>query len=253
MRLALEPRVGDAAVAVEAEHRLGRLHLQRAAREAACAQRGRELVVQCELIEDQLGRLAPLRLPVGQARVRADDRAVERRLAMRRDLDRHAEAVHVRAKRAEVVGELVRQHRRDGTGHVGRERPARGAVVERRARADEPGDVGDVHPRADSVGFAPERERVVEVLRGIGIDGVGRQVAQVDAVRILGRRRIVRLERLPGAALDEERLEDVLDPVRRPERLLDAARALSPAARPPGRRARGRRAPSTRARAARPA
>ena len=57
VRLALEPRVGDTAASVEAKDDLGRLHLQRAAREALRAQRLRELVVQLERLEDL--RLAP--------------------------------------------------------------------------------------------------------------------------------------------------------------------------------------------------
>jgi hypothetical protein len=158
----------------EAEHLLRRLHLQCAARESACAQRGCELGVQRKLIEDRLGCLASLRLAVGQALVRSDHRAVEGRLSLRRDLDRHAEPVDVRPQRAEIVGELVREHRRHEAGHVRRERAARGAAVERRARADEPRDVRDMHPGADAVLLAPERERVVEVLRGVGVDGVRR-------------------------------------------------------------------------------
>ena len=77
VRLALEPRLGDAAL-LEAEHDLGRRDLERAAREAAAAQLGRDLVGQRELLEDLRRCLAPLRLPVGQPRVRADHRAVER-------------------------------------------------------------------------------------------------------------------------------------------------------------------------------
>ena len=161
----------------------GVLHLQGAAREALRPQRLCELVVQLERREDLRRRLTALRLAVRQPRVGADHRAVELRLARRRDLDGHAQPILVRAQRAEIVGELVRQHRRNAPRDVRRERAPRGAVVERRAGADEPRDVGDVHPGADAVGLAPERERVVEVLRGVGVDRVGEQVAQVDAVR----------------------------------------------------------------------
>ena len=73
-------------------------------------------------------------LAVGQARVRADHRAVERRLAARRDLDGDGQPVLVRPQRAGVVGELGRQHRRDEARHVGRERPLGGALVERASR-----------------------------------------------------------------------------------------------------------------------
>ena len=51
MRLAFEPRVGDAATAVEAKHRLRSLHLQGAACEAPAAQCGRKLFVQRQLLE----------------------------------------------------------------------------------------------------------------------------------------------------------------------------------------------------------
>src|SRR6478735_2094200 len=228
MRLALEPRLGDTAAAVEAKDDFRRLHLQGAPREALRAQRLRQLVVQVERLEDVRLGIAPLRLPVGQAHVRADHGAVEARLAVRRDLNGDAEPVLMRSQRAEVVGEVVRQHRRDLARHVRREGAARRALVERRSRRHEERDVRDVHPRADAVVLAPKRERVVEVLRGVRIDRVGQQVAQVDPVRDLRFRigRSVRLERLSRTALDEQRLEHVLDAIGRPEPLLD----LRPAA-----------------------
>ena len=123
----------------------------------------------------------------------------------------------------------MRQHRRNAPRDVRRERAPRGAVVERRAGADEPRHVGDMHPGADAVGLAPERERVVEVLRRVGIDRVGEQVAQVDAVRDVDRPELVLLERLPVAALDEQRFEHVLDVVGAAEVLLDV-RAPAPGA-----------------------
>ena len=221
MRLAFEPCVGDAAVAVEAKDLLRGLHLQCPAREAAIAQGRGELVVQRQLLEHLGRRLAALRLAVRETRVRADHRAIELSLAARRDLDGDAEPVEVRAQRAEVVGELVRQHRRDDPGDVGRERTLRGAVVERRARTDEERDVRDVHPRPDPTVLAPKRQRVVEVLRGVRVDRVGRQIAQVNPARGVGLGWIVRLEGAAGAALDEKRLEDVLDLIGRAEDLLD--------------------------------
>ena len=62
VRLAFEPRVGDAAVG-EAERELRRLHLERAAREAALREPRGELGVQVELLEDLRRRLAALGLP----------------------------------------------------------------------------------------------------------------------------------------------------------------------------------------------
>ena len=219
--LGLQNSFGDTTVA-EAKLELRRLHGERAAREAPLAQTGGEHRVQVELLEDGRVGLTTLCLPVAEPGVRADHRAVEERLgAAGRQLDGDAQPILVRPQRAGVVGELVRQHRRDEPGDVGREGAARGPVVERRPGGDEERDVGDVHPRADPLGLATERERVVEVLRGVGVDRVREQVAQVGPVRVLGLRRVVRFEGLPHAAVDEQRLEHVLDPVGRPEELFD--------------------------------
>ena len=87
----------------------------------------------------------------------------------------------MRPQRAEVVGQLGRQHRRDQAGHVGRERALGGAAVERRAGRDEVRDVGDVHPGAHAVALADDRDRVVEVLRRVRVDREGVEVAQVGA------------------------------------------------------------------------
>src|SRR5581483_10032258 len=208
---------------------LGRRNLERAAGEAAPPELGRDLVCELELLEDRRVGLAPLRLLVREARARGDHRAVEARLAARRDLDGHRKPVLERPQRAEVVRELVRQHRRDEARDVRRERPLGRAVVERAARRDEVRNVRDVHPGADPVGLAPERERVVEILRGLGIDRERGQPAQVDATVERGRRGVVRLEVDARAALDEQPLEDVLDPRRRAEHALDL-RAAAPGA-----------------------
>ena len=254
MRLALEPRVGDAAVAVEAEHRLGRLHLQRAAGEAAV--RAARPRARRSVRADRGSARAPrAAAPARRSGARPSGSPSGRTSARRAAGSRRSRRGGPRS------GAASRGRRRARAAASARRRRARTSRTTRRAAPWSSGVPAPTnqetsamctHARMPSV-FAPERERVVEVLRRVGVDGVGRQVAQVDAVRILGRRRVVRLERLPRAALDEERLEDVLDPRRRPERLLDAARGPSPAAPPRGRRARGRRAPSTRARAARPA
>ena len=89
--------------------------------------------------------------------------------------------VDLRPQRAGIVRELRRQHRRDEPRYVDGERALRGATVEQRAGGDEPGYVGDVDQRTVPV----ERKRVVEVLRGLGIDREGELFAQVDAAVIL--------------------------------------------------------------------
>ena len=163
-----------------------------------------------------------------------------------RELDGDAEAVGVRPQAAEVVRELVRQHRRDESRNVGREGARRGAAVERRARGDEVRDVGDVDVRA----LVVDRERVVEVLGGLGVDRERRQLAEVDAAVERDARRRVRLEVLARAGLDEQRLEHVLDPVGRAEHRAPRARGRACGARRRGRRGRRRRAPCGRAGAA---
>ena len=220
-RLTLQPCPGDTALAVEIEDDFRRLHLQGTACKALCAQLSRQRVVQLERLDDGGRRLTSFRLRVGQSCVGTDHRPVERRLTGRWDLDGDAEPVLVRPERAEVVGELVRQHRGDRARDVCRKRSLRGTAVEGRALAHEPGDVGDVHPGADPALLAPERQRVVEVLGGIGIDGVGEQIAEVDPA--LGGRShsVVRLERDARPFLDEQRLEHVVDPRRGSERTLD--------------------------------
>ena len=72
-------------------------------------------------------------------------------------------------------------------------------MVERRAGRDEPRDVGDVHPHPDPVALAADRDRVVEVLRGLGVDREREQVAEVDAALEARLGRLVGLEVRRGA------------------------------------------------------
>ena len=124
MRLGLAPGRLDPAVR-ERERDLRRVDLERAAREPRRPPRGRDLGGKVELLEDLRGRLTALGLAVGQPCVRVDHRAVEDGLAVGRHLDGHAQAVLERPQRAGVVSELVREHRRDETRDVRRERPLR--------------------------------------------------------------------------------------------------------------------------------
>ena len=159
---------------------------------------------------------------VGQPFAAADHRAVELRLpgrqpVLERHLDGEAEAVGVRPQRAQLLRELRREHRRDETRHVDRERPLLGATVERRSGRHEVRDVGDVHIRA----VLRDRECVVEVLGGLRVDGEGELVAQVDAAFGADRRRIVGLEAPELAFLYQQPLEHDFDPLGRPEHALD--------------------------------
>jgi hypothetical protein len=92
-------------------------------------------------------------------------------------------------------------------------------VVERRAGRYVGRHVGDVHPGAHAVALAPEAEGVVEVLRPLGVDGEGEEVAEVDAIRLkLAGRLGDGRRRPPNSLVPEQALENRLDVVRSPER-----------------------------------
>src|SRR5918995_2938294 len=231
VRLGLEPGAIDAAVLVEGECDLPGRHAERAAGKAAAAQVERNRFGQPEPLGDlRLGALFPaqdpLRLPVRQPRSAADHRPVERRPAelqvrVEGHLDGDAEAIFARAQAAQIVRELRRQHRRHAAGHVQGEGALRRPAVERGAGGDEVRNVGDVHPDAITVSLPADRDRVVEVLRRVGVDRERDLPAKVDpAVEARGRR-VVRLEVRPRTLLLEQRLEDVRQPVCGPHSLLD--------------------------------
>ena len=79
-----------------------------------------------------------------------------------------------------------------------------------------------MHPDPDAVALAAHRDRVVEVLRGVRVDGERRQVAEVGAALVRRLRDVVRLEALAEPLFDEECLEHVLDPLRRADDALHA-------------------------------
>jgi hypothetical protein len=239
-RLALDPGALDAALPVEGEGDLAGLDAQRPALVAAAAQRLGEVLREPErcpqlLLRALTAREHRLRLPVREPLAAPDEAAVEGRLAgngagAERDLDGDATPVLVRPQTAKARRELLGQHRLHAAGHVGGEAAFGGVAVERRAGGDVRGDVGDVHPRAHAVVFAAKAERVVEVLRLVGVDGEREEVAQVDAVRlVLRRRRWQRRMGPPHALVPEEALEHRLELGRRPE---DALEARSASARP---------------------
>ena len=133
----------------------------------------------------------------------------------------------MRTETAGVVGEVVREHRRNEAGYVDGE-PALGrAEVERRPRRDEEGHVGDVDVGAKAVAVGEHGDGVVEVLRGLRVDRERGQIAEVGAPfeRRLGQR--VRLVRPDLAAAQEQRLEHVLDPVGAAEDALDLRAAAT--------------------------
>ena len=152
---------------------------------------------------------------------------MEARRPVRCELDGQREPVLVRPERARLVGELVRKHRRDEARDVHGVPALLGAAVERRARRDEVGHVRDVHPDADAVAFAANRDRVVEVLRRVGVDRERRQLAEIGSALQARLWHVVRLEALAEALVDHERLEHVFDPLRRAEHPADARAAAA--------------------------
>ncbi len=134
-------------------------------------------------------------LVVVQPLVGADQRAVER--GARRPSARAAPArrsprggLTPGTQRAGVVGQRLREHRLDGAGDVDARRAAVRLAVDRRARAHERADVGDVDPDAPTaVGQRLAGDRVVEVLRRGRVDRERRQVAQVAALGAASPRR----------------------------------------------------------------
>jgi hypothetical protein len=133
----------------------------------------------------------------------------------------------VRIQAAEVVGKLGRQHRRNPAGYVDGQSAIGGAVVERRPGSDEVGHVGDVHPDPNAVALPPRRDRVVEVLRGRGIDRERDEIAQVDPPFHGRLRRVVGLEAAAETLVLEQCLQHVLDRTGLAERALEP-RAAAP-------------------------
>src|SRR4029077_4188938 len=83
------------------------------------------------------------------------------------------------------------------------------------------------HPRAHAVALAHDRDRVVEILRGVGVDREGRQLAEIGAPLGGHRWRLERLELLPCATVEEQPLEHALDLIGRPEHALDLRAAAA--------------------------
>ena len=126
-------------------------------------------------------------LGVGEAGARVHHRGIEAvlaDLALGGDfhLADHAQPVDVGLERAELVGQRLRQHRYHAPREVDR-RPALARVaVERVAVADVVRDVGDGDQQPVAAALALAVDGVVEVARGLAVDGDQRQRGQVDAV-----------------------------------------------------------------------
>ncbi len=206
------------ALGVEGERGLARLDRQCPLGVSAGLQRGGDRPGGAQRLAPGLReRLVPredaVDLVVVEALVRADAGAVEGRLgdvrAVEVEFDGDREALHPGLERARLVRERLGEHRLHPARDVDA-RPAQvGLAIEGRAGRDVGGDVRDVHP--DPVPLAPEvfrGDRVVEVLRGDGVDREGGELAQV-AARVARRVACVlpgqAVPRLRGRALDPRR------------------------------------------------
>jgi hypothetical protein len=100
-------------------------------------------------------------------------------------------------------------------------------VVERSPGRHERGDVGDVDPGAETVTLPANAERVVEVLRALGIDGEGEEIPQVDATRFDRRACRQRGMLSPSPFVPQEALEDGFDVVGAAQDPFDSAATTS--------------------------
>ena len=128
---------------------------------------------------------------VGHPLFRADDGAIdlaidEAAFAIDLDVDRKREPLHARIQRADAVRQTLRQHRHGAAGEVDRGPALECFFIERAPLGHVMRDVGDVH--AEEVVAVRELlhfDGVVEIFRGLAVDGDDVVLAQVDAFRDL--------------------------------------------------------------------
>ena len=82
-------------------------------------------------------------------------------------------------------------------------------------------------PPAEAVPFLLHGDRIVEVLRGLGVDREAELVAQIDAVGQIGLGRLVGLELRAHSRVHEQAFEHDLDVLRLAELALDARTAAA--------------------------
>ncbi len=102
-----------------------------------------------------------------------------------RHLAHHAEPVDLGLERAELVRERLGQHRDHAAREVDRRSPLARVAIERVAVFHVVRDVGDRDDQPEAVADALAVDRVVEILRGLAVDGDERQRRDVDAARAI--------------------------------------------------------------------
>ena len=205
VRLALAgiaPRLADVAhqariVVVQLDERLGQIEVQRAARDPQRAHLARQRVHRAQRRQVRLVLLALAARVAGQRRrdariveprARVDHRRAEvardhLRVLVEIDLRHHRQPILLGDQRADARRQRLGQHRDRAVGQVDAAAALARLDVDRRALAHVVRDVGDRDPQARAaVGQPLDRDRVVEVARGLGVDGQERHLAQVGAI-----------------------------------------------------------------------
>ena len=157
-------------------------HRQGAARRAGLVggrRRQAADLVEAVLLEKRVG------LAVGQALAAANDGVGKSGRAqaalVKRQQDGLGQAVLAFDEAAQPVGQLLRQHRDDGPDQIGGVAAALGFAVDRTARLHVAADVRDVHAHPHvAIRKLLDRQRVVEILRVVGIDGERRNRAEIE-------------------------------------------------------------------------
>ncbi len=170
--------VDRAALAPDARQELGeRRHALEIVDQVDVAPADREVAV-----DDDLAHLG-----VGESRAARDDAgkergAEERAAAVEVEEHRLHETVDAGVEAADVVRELLGQHRYDAVGEVDARAARPRLDVESAAARHVGGDVGDRDQQAGAAGGAVEhRDGVVEVARVLAVDRDQRERAQIDA------------------------------------------------------------------------
>ena len=170
---------------IEAELGLGALDREPAPIVALPAEARCRVAGQRQRLGDPLGRGGAtgedhIELVVVEAGVGPDPAAIEGGVPGRSgrvevDLGGDRQPLDPRREAAGVLAQRPRKHRLDGAGNVGAVSAPPRLAVERRARADVCGDVGNVDPEPGCVTLAACRDRIVEIARRRRVDGEGRQ------------------------------------------------------------------------------
>ena len=95
----------------------------------------------------------------------------------------HAQAIHMRIQRAQAVGQFFRQHRDHAARKIHRVAAQNRLAIQRVTGLHIVADIGNRHHQPVAAFFRRAIHRIVEIARGLAVDGDQRQVADVFAPR----------------------------------------------------------------------